>query len=196
MPPAVAAHLHPKTSLSADRFQSSLTDKSNRAAALSVRALNASFLLMAHQAELEEQMTASPDAALWEEVCIITITSIKHLRNPRPPRHSGRGPASHLHSCGKEEEAVGLTSSLDGGSEQGSLPSTALFPSPFEEFSRVQSLTERTFEPAQHATKKLRDYSDPCSRPTSTFFCSTEIHFIHYGRGILAILDLRALNSI
>uniref|UniRef100_A0A087X675 Uncharacterized protein n=1 Tax=Poecilia formosa TaxID=48698 RepID=A0A087X675_POEFO len=79
--PAVAAHLHPKTSMSAggptlpskaDRFQSSLTDKSYRAAALSVRALNASSLLMAYQAELEEQMTALPDAALWEEVCIIT----------------------------------------------------------------------------------------------------------------------------
>uniref|UniRef100_A0A096M526 Uncharacterized protein n=1 Tax=Poecilia formosa TaxID=48698 RepID=A0A096M526_POEFO len=79
--PAVAAHLHPKTSMSAggptlpsraDRFQSSLTDKSYRAAALSVQALNASSLLMAYQAELEEQMTTLPDAALWEEVCIIT----------------------------------------------------------------------------------------------------------------------------
>ncbi|MEQ2194035.1 hypothetical protein XENOCAPTIV_021463 [Xenoophorus captivus] len=198
-------------------------------------------------------MTASPDAALWEEVCIITdhclhlhemaihgrtmglmvlqerarwlnltllstkekedfldtpITPqglrqlafpppsgsrdnrkynqlLRHHRNPLPPRHSGRGPAtSHLHSGGKEEEAVGLTSSLDGGSEQGSLPSMALFPSPFEEFSRVQCMTERTFEPAQHATKKLRDcvhygefHSDPRSRHTSTFFCSTEINF-------------------
>lgn len=79
--PAVATHLHPKTSMSAggpalpsraDRFQSSLTDKCYRAAALSVRALNASSMLMAYQAELEEQMTAAPDAALWEEVCVIT----------------------------------------------------------------------------------------------------------------------------
>lgn len=79
--PVVAAHLHPKASLSslgpalpsrADRFQSSLTDKAYKAAALSARALNATSLLMAYQAELEEEMTASPDPVLWEEMCVIT----------------------------------------------------------------------------------------------------------------------------
>ncbi|XP_049432685.1 uncharacterized protein LOC125889068 [Epinephelus fuscoguttatus] len=79
--PVVAAHLHPKASLSslgpalpsrADRFQSSLTDKAYKAAALSARALNATSLLMAYQAELEEEMTASPDPMLWEEMCVIT----------------------------------------------------------------------------------------------------------------------------
>lgn len=79
--PLVATHLHPKSSLSSsvsslpsktDRFQSSLTDKCYKAAALSARALNASSILMAYQAELEEDMTAKPDSSLWEEICVIT----------------------------------------------------------------------------------------------------------------------------
>lgn len=79
--PLVASHLHPKTSLSssapslpskADRFQSSLTDKCYKAAALSVRAHNASSMLMAYQAELEEDMTANTDTTVWEEICVVT----------------------------------------------------------------------------------------------------------------------------
>ena len=77
----MASHLHPKTSMSSsapslpsktDRFQASLTDKCYKAAALSARALNASSILMAYQAELEEDMTVKPDSALWEEICVIT----------------------------------------------------------------------------------------------------------------------------
>ncbi|XP_005928029.3 uncharacterized protein LOC102307223 [Haplochromis burtoni] len=79
--PLVASHLHPKMSLSssapsppskADRFQSSLTDKCYKAAALSVRAHNASSMLMAYQAELEEDMTTKPDTTVWKEICVIT----------------------------------------------------------------------------------------------------------------------------
>ena len=78
--PLVASHLQPETSTSpnpplphkADRFQSSLTDKCYKAAALSARALNASALLSAYQAELEEDMTVKPDNALWEEICVVT----------------------------------------------------------------------------------------------------------------------------
>lgn len=55
-----------------DHFQSSLADKCYKAAALSVRDLNASAILMACQAEFEEDMTIKPDTALWEEICIIT----------------------------------------------------------------------------------------------------------------------------
>lgn len=66
--PLVATHLHPKTSMSSsalclpsktDHFQSSLTDKCYKAAALSVRALNASTILMAYQAELEANQIPS-----------------------------------------------------------------------------------------------------------------------------------------
>uniref|UniRef100_A0A096MDS7 Uncharacterized protein n=1 Tax=Poecilia formosa TaxID=48698 RepID=A0A096MDS7_POEFO len=78
----VAAHLHlkalmtlggsaPSLPSAADCFQSNLMEKSYKVAALSVRAMNASSML-ADQAELEEEMTVSPDATLWEEVCIIT----------------------------------------------------------------------------------------------------------------------------
>lgn len=84
----VAAHLHPKSSLSAlgsvlpsraNQFQSSLVDKAHRAAALSVRrkrsneaCVNAMYLQMMYQAGLEKEMMSSPDPALREEVCIIT----------------------------------------------------------------------------------------------------------------------------
>ncbi len=44
-----------------DRFQSSLTDKAYTAATLSVRALNATSLLITYEAKLEDKMEASPD---------------------------------------------------------------------------------------------------------------------------------------
>ena len=77
----MVVHLHPKMSLlspgptlpsRADGFKSSLTEEAYKVAALLVGALNATFLLMAYQAELEEEMVASPDPVLWEELCIIT----------------------------------------------------------------------------------------------------------------------------
>ena len=76
--PQVANHLHPSNSSAtpslpakADRFQSTLTDKCYRAAALSVRALNASAMLMAYQAELHEDLTTKPDNEHWDEVGLI-----------------------------------------------------------------------------------------------------------------------------
>ena len=78
--PVVAAHLHPKMWLSlqgstvllkVDGFQSSLT-KAYKVAALEVRALNATSLLMECQAKLEEELTALPNLDLWVEVSIMT----------------------------------------------------------------------------------------------------------------------------
>ncbi|KAK5900924.1 hypothetical protein CgunFtcFv8_025844 [Champsocephalus gunnari] len=67
MEPLVAAHLLPRMGPSpsrnttlpakADRFQSTMTERSYRAAALSARALNVSSLLMAYQAELCEDLS-------------------------------------------------------------------------------------------------------------------------------------------
>ena len=53
-----------------DSFQSSLTDKGYKAMATTVRALNASLLLLAYQAELEGDMSTSPTPALWDELCV------------------------------------------------------------------------------------------------------------------------------
>ncbi|KAB5555120.1 hypothetical protein PHYPO_G00029860 [Pangasianodon hypophthalmus] len=49
-------------------LQSSMSKKCYKAVAMSVRALNASSLLMACQ----EDMTASPSPALWDEMCLVT----------------------------------------------------------------------------------------------------------------------------
>ena len=81
--PLLAAHLHPSqkptmTSASptlpskADCFQSSLTEKGYKAVATSVKALNASSLLLAYQAELQDDMSTAPTPALWDELCVVT----------------------------------------------------------------------------------------------------------------------------
>ena len=81
--PLVASHLHPsrKPTITqagpslpskADCLQSSMTEKCYKAVATSVRAMNASSLLMAYQAELEEELTSAPSATVWEEVCVVT----------------------------------------------------------------------------------------------------------------------------
>ncbi len=79
--PLVASHLHPRLTMSssgpilpakADRLQSSMTDRAYKLVATSVRALNASSLLLAYQAELQEQMTTLPATELWEEIYVIT----------------------------------------------------------------------------------------------------------------------------
>ncbi len=79
--PLVTSHLHPKTSMSssasflpskADCFQSSLTGKCYKAVALAARVLNASALLKAYQAKLEEDMTVRARQYLWEEIYGIT----------------------------------------------------------------------------------------------------------------------------
>lgn len=112
--PLVATHLHPKASLSSsapslpsktDRFQSSLTDKCYKAAALSVRALNASSILMAYQAELEEDMTAKPDTTLWEEICVIT----DHVLRPHKVAIQATGRAMGLMVLQERARWLGLT---------------------------------------------------------------------------------------
>ena len=83
--PLVAQHLHPgQKALSTssapsfpsktDGFQSSMTDKAYKSVALGVRALNASSMLMAYQAELQDEMSGSGvmDRKLWDEMCVVT----------------------------------------------------------------------------------------------------------------------------
>lgn len=81
--PLVASHLHPtqKSSVTAagpalpskaDCFQTTLTERSYKAVATSVRALNASSLLLAYQAELQDDTSASPSAEMWDELCVVT----------------------------------------------------------------------------------------------------------------------------
>ena len=87
--PLLASHLHPaqKSAMTpsgpafpskADNFQSAMTEKSYKAVASAVRALNASSMLMAYQAELEEDFTSSPNQpAVWDEVCVVTDLSLR-----------------------------------------------------------------------------------------------------------------------
>ncbi|KAK0156159.1 hypothetical protein N1851_000557 [Merluccius polli] len=57
----------------AECFQSSLTERGYKAVTMSVKALNASSLLLAHQAALQDDsMSTSPTPALWDEVCVVT----------------------------------------------------------------------------------------------------------------------------
>ncbi|CAL9689451.1 unnamed protein product [Knipowitschia caucasica] len=81
--PLVASHLHPSqrsamtaggTALpsKADCLQTTLNERSYKAVATSVRALNASSLLLAYQAEIQDDITASPSAEMWEELCVVT----------------------------------------------------------------------------------------------------------------------------
>ncbi|KAK5921013.1 hypothetical protein CgunFtcFv8_024753 [Champsocephalus gunnari] len=78
----VAAHLLPRMGPSpsrnptlpakVDRFQSTMTERSYRAAALSARALNVSSLLTAYQAELCEDMSSNPGPAVLDELAAVT----------------------------------------------------------------------------------------------------------------------------
>ncbi len=71
--PLVAAHLHPKHTAAAnltlpskaDRFQSSMTERAYKAIALSVRALNATSMLTAYQAELQDEASTMPGQTHW-----------------------------------------------------------------------------------------------------------------------------------
>ena len=89
MEPLVAAHLHPRQTNSsrnptlptkADRFQSAMTERAYRAAALCARALNVSSMLTAYQAELCEDMSTRPDPAVWEEITVITDICLRVQR--------------------------------------------------------------------------------------------------------------------
>ena len=90
--PLLASHLHPTqksamTSASptlpsrADSFQSSMTEKGYKAMATTVKALNASSLLLAYQAELELDMSSSPTPALWDELCVVTDLCLRLHRS-------------------------------------------------------------------------------------------------------------------
>lgn len=84
MPPMelLAAHLHPQLSAISSRspslssksdcFQSALTERVYKAAALSARALNVLTLLMAYQAEVCKDFAQARDPAMWEEIPVIT----------------------------------------------------------------------------------------------------------------------------
>lgn len=93
---SVAHHLHPnrRTAFSSalaslpgrtDRLTASVFQKIYRSSALAVRALNATSLLTAYQAELMEEMgrqmdAGSPNPALWEEICVIADLNLRTSR--------------------------------------------------------------------------------------------------------------------
>ena len=90
MEPLVAAHLHGRPSMvssrsavlpsKSDRFQSALTEKAYKAAALSARALNILSILTAYQAELCEDFTKAQDAATWEEIPVVADLCLRVQR--------------------------------------------------------------------------------------------------------------------
>lgn len=97
LPKVVFIFIAPSLPWKEGRF---LTDKCYKAAALSTRAHSTSSVLMAHQAELEEDMTAKPDTSVWEELCIFTDHVLCRSRS----RHAGSGsPSSQLR---KKEELL------------------------------------------------------------------------------------------
>ncbi|XP_010764772.1 uncharacterized protein [Notothenia coriiceps] len=90
MEPLVAAHLLPRLArtpsrnptlpVKADRFQSAMTERAYKAAALSDRALNISSLLTAYQAELCEDLSSKPGPAVWDEIAAITDICLRVQR--------------------------------------------------------------------------------------------------------------------
>lgn len=81
--PLLASHLHPtqKSTMTstgptlpckAKCFQLSLTEKGYKVVAMSVRVLNASSMLLACQAKLQDGLSTSPTPALWDELCVVT----------------------------------------------------------------------------------------------------------------------------
>lgn len=90
MEPMVAAHLHPKLSAAStrqptlpsksDRFQSTMTERAYKAAALSVRALNVTSMLTAYQAELFEDMSDVPNTSVWEDITTVTDICLRVQR--------------------------------------------------------------------------------------------------------------------
>ncbi|RXN12479.1 putative GAG protein [Labeo rohita] len=93
---SVAHHLNPNrraafSSTSAslpgrtERLTASVFQKIYHSSALAVRALNATSLLTAYQAELMEEMgrqmdAGSPNPALWEEICVIADLNLRTSR--------------------------------------------------------------------------------------------------------------------
>ncbi|KAK5927106.1 hypothetical protein CgunFtcFv8_022628 [Champsocephalus gunnari] len=82
MEPLVAAHLLPRMGPSpsrnptlpakTDRFQSTMTERAYKAAALSARALNVSSMLTAYQAELCEDLSSDSGPATLDEIAAVT----------------------------------------------------------------------------------------------------------------------------
>ncbi|KAK5906961.1 hypothetical protein CesoFtcFv8_004861 [Champsocephalus esox] len=111
MEPLVAAHLLPRVGPSPsrnptlpaklDRFQSTMTERSYKAAALSARALNVSSLLTAYQAELCEDLSGNPGAAILDE-----SSGHKYLSLCPTLRRPGHGQGNGDHGgTGKSEMA-------------------------------------------------------------------------------------------
>ena len=57
-----------------------IAEKSYKVVATSVQALKASLLLLAHQAELEDNMATSPTPAVWEELFVVTHLCLRLYR--------------------------------------------------------------------------------------------------------------------
>jgi hypothetical protein len=75
----------PSLPVRTERLSTSLFQKIYRSSALTVRALNATSLLTAYQAELTEEMrrqidAGSPDSALWEKICVIADVNLRSCR--------------------------------------------------------------------------------------------------------------------
>lgn len=67
---------------------------------MTVKALNASSLLLAHQAEFEDDMSTAPSPEVWDELCMDTNLTGPHLA----AQASGRAMA--LHNGGARESKV------------------------------------------------------------------------------------------
>ncbi|KAK5912693.1 hypothetical protein CesoFtcFv8_002539 [Champsocephalus esox] len=90
MEPLVAAHLLPRMGPSpsrnptlpakTDRFQSTMTERSYKAAALSARALNVSSMLTAYQAELCEDLSSNSGPATLDEIATVTDNCLRVQR--------------------------------------------------------------------------------------------------------------------
>lgn len=101
MEPLDAAHLHPQllamSSRSpslpskSDHFQSVLSEKTYKAAALLARALNVLSLLTAYQAQLCEDFAWTPDLVTWKEIPIITDMCLRIQRCVIQATHGSAG---------------------------------------------------------------------------------------------------------
>ncbi len=57
-----------------------MTERAYKAIALSVRALNATSMLTAYQAELQDEASTMPGQTHWEEICVVTDLSLRLQR--------------------------------------------------------------------------------------------------------------------
>ena len=126
MEPLVHLHLQlsaaspqsPSLPSKSDRFQSALTEKAFKAAALSARTLNVLSLLMAYQAELCEDFGQTQDLATWVEIPVITSLCLWW---------SGGGAAECVHSLPQMREMGRARSSTLGVKDDHTGCSSPLF---------------------------------------------------------------------